>query len=263
MSRDVNKSFDWGILGCGWLGTAWGTRCREAEMSAWGSARRPEALSRLDEIGIVPIAFDSRAESNQPWPSCRHLLVSLSPSAGRRAFEQAAIQAEHVEWTVLISSTSVYPDGDGAFIESDAVRRKSPHSGMCLLDLESLFDPANTTILRAGGLFGPGRHPGGFLQGRTLSRPDDPINVVHLDDVLGAVGQAKRLMLHGPFNLTAPDDRSRSAFYGAAGAVPGPAGKALRTEGRRILSDRIIEQGFTFLHPDPVKAVSLMSKSSP
>ena len=112
MAPDVNKIFDWGILGCGWLGRAWALDRIQAGESVWGSARRTRILSELEADGIHPVAFDASLEANAVWPRCRHLLVALPPSAGEQAFQKAAAFSNDCDWTVLISSTSVYPDGD-------------------------------------------------------------------------------------------------------------------------------------------------------
>jgi len=262
MAWDVKKDFDWGILGCGWLGTAWGLQCTSRENRVWGSARRPEALASLEQVGIHPVPFSSDGDEAQALPECQTILIALPPSAGAEAFQRAAKLAEACEWTVLISSTSVYPGDDGEYRESDATRRISPHSGMCLLDLEHLFNPETTSILRAGGLFGPSRHPGQFLRGRPLARPTDPVNMVHLTDVLRAIAHVSRTRLAGASNLVAPVLTSREAFYTAAGAVtvnpPSPA----RAGGRRVLSDRIVASGFSFQHPDPARVAADMSRSA-
>lgn len=263
MAPDVNKIFDWGILGCGWLGRAWALDRIQAGESVWGSARRARILSELQTDGIQPVAFDASLEANAVWPRCRHLLVALPPSAGEKAFQKADAFSHDCDWTVLISSTSVYPDGDGHHMEDDAVRRISPHSDVCLLDVESHFNAARTTILRAGGLFGPGRHPGGFLRNRDLTNPADPVNMVHLTDVLGAIGHVQRNRIAGPCNLVAPTTRSRGDFYGAAGAVTSSSPIPVRSEGRRILSDRLIDSGFAFQHPDPVTTVANMTPPTP
>ena len=260
MAQDVKKDFDWGILGCGWLGTAWGLQCTSRGDRVWGSARRPEALSSLEQVGIHPVFFNSDRDESDALPDCKTLLIALPPSAGVDAFQRASKLAEACEWTVLISSTSVYPGDDGEYRESDATRRISPHSGMCLLDLERLFNPETTSILRAGGLFGPGRHPGQFLRGRPLARPTDPVNMIHLTDVLRAIEHVSRMRLTGACNLVAPVLTSREAFYASAGAVtvnpPNPA----RAGGRRVLPDRIVASGFSFQHPDPARVVAGMTR---
>ena len=83
------------------------------------------------------MSFNSGRDEADALPDCKTLLIALPPSAGLEAFQRASKLAGACEWTVLISSTSVYPDEDGEYSEASAIQRVSPHSG-CLLDLEHL-----------------------------------------------------------------------------------------------------------------------------
>lgn len=176
-------------------------------------------------------------------------------------FERAAAFArKHAKWTVLISSTSVYPDEGRSMIEDDAIRRLSPHSGACLLDIEQCFESSRTSILRAGGLFGPNRHPGKFIQGKPLARPQDAVNMVHQDDVLRAILFSAENQLEGPHNLVAPQHITRAAFYHAAGATEHPKDNNSEPQGRKVLADKLQGRGFEFLHPNP--AMPLKNKGA-
>ena len=255
MASDANKSYNWGILGCGWLGQALCRALREDQKTCWGTGQSTETLQAIADAGgdAMPWKGDFRAASS--WPDTAFLLVALPPSAGELAMDTAATLSREVQHTVLISSTSVYPAEPNRYRESDAVRRVSPHSGACLLDIEGKFDPATTTILRAGGLFGPGRHPRGFLRGRPLTNPSETVNMVHQQDVVRAILHAADHRLAGPFNVVSPIRTSRSTFYAAAGATPQALQEQGLPQGRHILSEALLETGFTFLHPDPAKAV--------
>ena len=79
MAQDVKKDFEWGILGCGWLGTAWGLQCTSRGDRVWGSARRPESLASLKQVGLHPEPFDSGKESPVAFPGCANLLIALPP----------------------------------------------------------------------------------------------------------------------------------------------------------------------------------------
>lgn len=255
MASDVNKSYGWGILGCGWLGQAFAQSLTTAGVSCWGTGRSASTLKQIQNSGADAMAWTAGASSSDVWPSCRRLLVAWPPSVGQAAFQQAAAWAKGCEHVVVISSTSVYPAEPGAYREADAIRRKSPHSGLVLLDVEEEFDAGHTTWLRAGGLFGPGRHPRQFLRGRPLANPEGAVNMVHRDDVVRAIAHAANLRHSGPLNVVAPVPTSRRSFYAAAGAVPEGEVTHLSPGGRRVLSNALLETGFTFLHPDPAEAV--------
>ena len=255
MASDANKSYNWGILGCGWLGQALCKALQDEQKACWGTGQSNATLKAIAAAGGHPIQWTGDASAPVPWPDTTCLLVALPPSAGALALAAAADLSREVQHTVLISSTSVYPAEPGQYRESDAIRRISPHSGACLLDIEGQFDPARTTILRAGGLFGPGRHPRGFLRGRPLTDPAGTVNMVHQQDVVRAILHAANQRLAGAFNVVSPTQTSRSAFYAAAGAIQSVSQEHNRPQGRHILSEALLETGFTFLHPDPVQAV--------
>ena len=255
MASDANKSYNWGILGCGWLGQALCMALQEDQKTCWGTGQSTETLQAIAATGGDAIQWKGGPFAVSTWPETAFLLVALPPSAGELALDTAATLSHEVQHTVLISSTSVYPAEQGRYRESDAIRRISPHSGACLLDIEGQFDPARTTILRAGGLFGPGRHPRGFLRGRPLTNPAETVNMVHQQDVVRAILHAAEQRLAGPFNVVSPIQTSRSTFYAAAGAVPCASQEQALPQGRHILSEALLETGFTFLHPDPAKAV--------
>ena len=49
-------------------------------------------------------------------------------------------------------------------------------------------------ILRLAGLVGPGRHPGRFFAGKSAPDGQHGVNLVHLEDVIGAI----ELLLQAP-----------------------------------------------------------------
>ena len=78
-----------------------------------------------------------------------------------------------------------------------------------------------TTILRFGGLVGPGRMPGRFFAGKAdIPNGRAPINLIHLED---CVGITLRLIdeesVPAYLNGVSPDHPSRSIFYTAAAAA--------------------------------------------
>ncbi|RMF28584.1 MAG: hypothetical protein D6765_05805, partial [Bacteroidetes bacterium] len=117
------------------------------------------------------------------------------------------------------------------------------------------------TILRMGGLVGPGREAGRFLAGKkAIPHPERRVNLVHLDDCLGAVRAVLESQAWGQtFNVVAPGHPTRKAFYTRqalqAGLEPpeflpptseGPAGKVVSSEKLQQLP------GFAFQKPDPM-----------
>lgn len=260
MASDVKECYDWGILGCGWLGLAFARSVIAGGGSVWGTARSSTGLNRMEDAGIPAfrLELDGVHVSTPGTPPCRTLLVALPAGVGMEGIIGGynACLTDRTRWTVHISSTSVYPMGAGRFAEADAVHRVSPHSGVDVLEVEQGVAGPNCSILRAGGLVGPGRP-----MFRRPPSDDDHLSImtaIHQDDVVNAIRHVQEQKLVGPANLVCPIVRSRNECRA------GQSTDAPRTfKGRQILSDRLIESGFTFRYPDPISMPDRHPPSTP
>ena len=159
MSSGVKECYDWGVLGCGWLGQAFARHIVSLGGTVWGSARSAASLNSIQHVGATAVPFDAQSGEFPSFPPCRNLLVAWPPQVGASATKRAIEQCRthHTVWTVCISSTSVYPDSPKVYTEGLAERRISPHSGVCVLDIEKATAGPAVSHLRAGGLLGPER----------------------------------------------------------------------------------------------------------
>ncbi len=252
MSCSVKECYDWGVLGCGWLGQAFARQILQAGGTVWGSAKSTATLDAIAQTGATAVAFDALDSQTVEFPDCKHLLVAWPPTVGHAAAKVIELgQSNRTEWTVCISSTSVYPEHPGVFTEDLAERRISPHSGICVLDIEMATEGPSVTQLRAGGLIGPQRP-----LFRKTNRPvnlDKPLNVVHLEDVISAIGHCANHRIQGPVNLVSPVRRTRLDCQEVAkNAMSHTASEASTDQGMRaVSSQRLLDSGFVFQHPDP------------
>lgn len=104
--------------------------------------------------------------------------------------------AHRIPRIIFTSSTSVYGDAQGT-VKETTPRNPVTNSGRVLEELEDwLHNLPGTSvdILRLAGLVGPGRHPGRFFAGKTAPDGEHGVNLVHLEDVIGAI----TLLLQAP-----------------------------------------------------------------
>lgn len=247
MGSDVKDCYAWGVLGCGWVGQAFARSVTGQGGNAWGSARSQESLDGVEASGADPIRFDAGDAAVRPpeFPPCRNLLVALPAGVGPEAIA-AAVRSARTDCTlrsIVISSTSLYPEEEGTYREPDAIHRVSPHSGVRVLDVERALEAPGTSFLRAGGLVGPGRP---LFRPSAPGRPDRLLVVVHIEDVVRAIHHVASHSLEGAYNLTCPEYRTRGE-----GLPPGTASER-RHGGRWISSEKLRSTGFRFLHPDPL-----------
>lgn len=219
------------------------------------------------QVNATPVPFGSNIDG---FFDCDVLVVTIPPPSNPLIPDWAfmvhsSISRKVVEYgikkVVLISSTSVYPDEAKVYTETDAQRIVSQHSGTVMLDLEKCYTAGrfSSIVLRLGGLFGPDRDPGKFLSAqRSNSNPDNPVNMVHLDDVVAAIQFCiEDDSLHDVFNVVSPDHSTRRAFYDKAASQRGISltWNKSSTGGKKVSSDKIQQRGFIFKYVAPTAAL--------
>jgi nucleoside-diphosphate-sugar epimerase len=266
------------VLGCGWLGRPLAQALVQAGHRVAGSSTTPDKLPALAAAGIRPHLLQlgpgtSAADVAPLLAGAQVLVVSVPPSraaADRTAYAAAlqpvaaALAESAVQHVVFISSTGVYPDEPRLLTEADAVA--SPEAVSHLLQAEALFQPPGqrwqTTVLRLGGLMGPGRAPGRFLAGRTdVPQPEAPVNMLHLDDAVGVVQAVIEQGVGGrTLNVCAAGHPTRREFYRAAAAqlgLPAPQFAAADHRGGKRISTEQLRAAvrYQFRYDDPLAAL--------
>ena len=262
------------IVGCGALGSLLGERLAAAGHEVWGVRRTVAALPPV----IRPVTADLRLPAElEALPEGIDYLVYTASAGG---FEEASYFAAYVEGPAHVlallarrgerprrllftSSTAVYGQVGGEWVDEDSPTEPAGFSGRCLLEGEALFrdSPFPATVVRLTGLYGPG--PGrliAMLRAGAATIPSGPpqyTNRIHRID-------AARL-LHHLMELAAPADRylgvdteptEIATLYGwlaDALALPPPpvagAGHPVRGGNKRCRNDRIVATGFTYRYP--------------
>ncbi|MFP4228794.1 MAG: SDR family oxidoreductase [Salinivenus sp.] len=274
------------ILGCGWLGRPLGAHLAAQGVSVRGSTTTPEKLDALRREGIDPVLLRLDPElSGEPGALFESpiLVLNIPPPRGiedvtdrhRRQVRSVLDAATNgaVEWILFASSTGVYPNVERTVTEADlppgqpeALPGPRRRTGTALLEVEGLLMNApevDATIVRLGGLYGPDRHPGRFLAGRSdVARPHAPVNLIHRDDAVGVFATLLAQDVRGDvFNACADEHPTRQDLYTRAahhlGLDPPTFDLDDRTSGKLVSNERFKTRcGYTFRHPDPLADLS-------
>ncbi|MES2276304.1 MAG: SDR family oxidoreductase [Bacteroidota bacterium] len=239
------------ILGCGWYGRALATALLEEGVAVKGSTSSPDKLAELSALGIQPYVVNL-PDTAQPGFFDTDILVVSIPPKFRKGESDAfiskiqsiitAIQHYGIKHVIYTSSTGVYGENQGAVNElTDPV--PDDLSGKLLLEAETLFQSQTnflTTIIRFGGLVGPGRHPGRFFAGKKgIPNGLGPVNLVHLDDIVAITQSIIAQTAWGQvFNACAPDHSTRADFYTRATQL---AGLELPEFKQELLNDKTVD----------------------
>ena len=191
------------VIGCGWLGLPIAAELAERGFNVIGTTTSEERIPEIRCRGIHPRIY--RIGDPNP-PSASIYIINVPPSKTGHYLESMTRTAEALDPksnVLFISTTSVYTGRPDIFPESLVVpgrpepedkHRTSKHSSIPISDLilaEGLFWDVKRkrhSILRCGGLVGPGREAGRFMAGRTnVPDPDGPANTSPLDEVTETV----------------------------------------------------------------------------
>lgn len=255
------------ILGCGWLGLSLGKFFAENQLKVKGSTTQSKKLALLSTKGLMPYKVDMTTPNNRSDFFKTDVLIITVPPSAREYLSIvsntiSAIEANQVEKIIFISATTVYPELNRVVTEDDAQNIAAARSGIRLLEIEEMFRRSkkfSTTILRFGGLYGPHREPGRFMEGRKhVKGADVPVNLVHLDDCIGVIEAILKKNVWGEIlNVCAPQHPQKREFYTKACLTIGlpPPNFSDEPAPFKLVSSKKMENllGYQFQHPDPMR----------
>ncbi len=189
------------IAGCGYVGSMLAQQLVADGAQVFGLARRPAGLP----AGVEPLAADLGDPASLGVLPESLELVFYAASAGARdpaAYERAYVLgvsnllerlASHQtpRRFFLVSSTGVYGQHHGEWVDEESPTTPVRFTGHALLKGErlALEAPFPTTVVRFGGIYGPGRTSlvDRVRAGQARWRPDHYTNRIHRDDCAGAL----------------------------------------------------------------------------
>ena len=204
--------------------------------------------------------------------SASHILSSVPPAADGSdpvlAAHGAAIAAAPARWVGYLSSTGVYGDTAGAWVDESAPRNGRRDGRMAADTAWEALHP-QARVFRLPGIYGPGRSALDRLRAGPVARIDKPGHVfsrIHVDDIAGAVLASMERGPPGLYNiaddLPAPGGAVTAAAARLLGLEPSPLvpleqaalspmGRAFYGECRRVANGRMKRQlGYRLKHPD-------------
>lgn len=264
------------IAGCGYVGSALALELRDDGHEVYGLRRDP---SRLPP-GIEPLAADlSRRESLLVLPDEVELAVyCVSPDDGSDAAYRTAYldglerflralsdQGEKPRRVLFTSSTAVYSQSRGEWIDERSPARPRRSNGETLLLAERLLVASGcaATVVRFGGIYGPGRTRLIEQVERGEARIDPErhfTNRIHRDDAAGMLRHLMELAIPHDLYLGVDcepaDEADVLRFLAEQLGVPAPPERGpddpparRRAGSKRCRNDRIRESGYRFRVP--------------
>ncbi|RVT92586.1 SDR family NAD(P)-dependent oxidoreductase [Sphingomonas crocodyli] len=225
---------------------------------------------RVTTVGRSTIDDDAAVAS--AIAQATHILSSVPPdSAGDPVLARhgSAIAASDARWIGYLSSSGVYGDTGGAWVDESAPVGGGRRSARTEADLAWQALHRQVRVFRLPGIYGPGRSPLDRVREGKAHRIDLPGQVfsrIHVDDIVGGVLASVDRGPAGVFNIA--DDRPvpqneviacASALLGVAPpplltlaeAKLSPAAAAFYAENRRVSAGKAHRLlGWRPLYPD-------------
>ena len=203
------------IIGCGYVGLPLGAELVRQGHEVFGLRRSTNAAGELRSAGIILLPGDiAQPETLQMISQPFDWVVNCAASGGgdAAAYRQLYLQGTRnvLAWLatrpllkyVYTSSTSVYGQDDGSWVDESSAAEPSTDTGRILVETENLLRSAAgernfpSVILRLAGIYGPER---GYwfkrlLLGEARISGDGTrlLNIIHRDDVVGCIITALR-----------------------------------------------------------------------
>ncbi len=255
------------LAGCGYVASELGLRLVSLGAEVWALRRSaaglPSAFHAVSADLAIPGQLDQLPRGLE--------YVVYSASAGESsdaAYERAyvrglsnliaALAGQPLRRIFFTSSTSVYAQADGSWVDEASETSPAHFSGQRTLEAERVLETSGlpATVLRCAGIYGPGRaHLIEAVRTGTANTSERYVNRIHRDDLAGAI---LHLMTHDvaePRLILSDDEpapqRDIARFLARALGVPEPADAASPGRGghKRCRNDRLKATGYALQYP--------------
>jgi len=235
------------IVGLGYVGTHLARTARDMGWSVAGTCRSADKAAALQAAGIAAHVLDlddsyGGLDSGGlvALTSATHVVCTMPPVADLDrdpllALHRTQLLADPPEWAGYLSTTSVYGDHEGEWVDEAAeTRSSSPGSRSRLaaerewLELREASGGATKShVFRLAGIYGPGRSALDTVAraaaarraadreatpGPPVADPPRPVSRVHVDDICAVLLASMRT----------PAASARDALYNVADDEPAP-----------------------------------------
>ena len=247
------------ILGCGYVGERLAKACLAEGMKVTGTTRSQERADELQAIGINVVVVDSLASlSDELLSQCDAILDSIPLTRDESGMHASQLEwlpgiapkLTGLKWAGYLSTTGVYGDADGAWVDESWSCNPSSPRGSERLKAENswLNSGLPAEVFRIAGIYGPGRNilsrlkAGGYQA--VQWEPPHYSSRIHIDDIVDALMAAIGKPKAGRIANLADDEPLPHADYvvEVANMIGAPAPEILTPEaGERELSSAMLD----------------------
>lgn len=267
----------------------------ESGFTLHGTTRSPEKTAAIGATGVTPHVFpagEATGDDLRPLlEQASHLLISAGPDADgdpvlRELGPEIAARAPHLEWVGYLSTTGVYGDHQGGWVDEETPLTPSTRRGQWRRDAEAAWSAIPGLplhIFRLAGIYGPGRGPFSKVRkgtARRILKPGQVFSRIHVEDIAQVLAASIAAPNPGAIYNLCDDDPAPPQdvlLYAAEllGAPPPPEvdfetaemsqmARSFYAESKRVRNDRIKEElGVRLRYPTYREGLSALHALEP
>ena len=187
-------------FGYGYVAEALAETLKLFDWKISGTTTDPQKAVRMAENDVTAYVFDENMPLIDPYGALKdatHILISIPPKDfGDLVLDMHETDLENlknVEWIGYLSSTGVYGNRDGMWVDEDTIPAPTSQRGslrhLSETQWRQLYSDSNLPlhIFRLAGIYGPGRSMLNTVragQPRRIDKPGHAFNRIHLDDIV-------------------------------------------------------------------------------
>jgi len=186
------------IFGLGYSGLEIAKLAQAGGWQVAGTVTTADKAANLRDAGIDAHVFDGSAPVIAPsLATATHVLCTIAPGAtGDPALASSADRLGRATWLGYLSTTGVYGDRAGGWVDEDDVPQPTQPRSLARLATERAWQAlgrksgAAVDVFRLPGIYGPGRSAIDQVKAGTARRIDKPGQVfsrIHIEDIAGSV----------------------------------------------------------------------------
>jgi nucleoside-diphosphate-sugar epimerase len=275
--REVKRMARVLIAGCGDVGTELGVRLVEAGHTVWGLRRHcdtlpssvqafPADLTKPETLSALPPALDVVFYTAAPSSSSADNYRATYVDGMRHLLTALATQGHNVQRFIFTSSTGVYAQEAGEWVDETSSTDPVYFSGRELLIGEQVVLNSSfpTTVVRLGGIYGPGRTRliDSVRKGTAVCTDGPPVytNRIHRDDCAGVLQHVMQLTKPDRLYLAVDHEPADQcvvlSWIALQLGLPPPrketaadAQTGLHRSNKRCSNRKLVETGYGFRYP--------------
>ncbi|MBV1914029.1 MAG: SDR family oxidoreductase [Pseudomonadales bacterium] len=262
------------IAGCGDVGIRLANRLLKSDHEVWGVRRNieklPKAIRAIEADMAQAIGFPDLPASLDYVIYCAaagersELRYRQTYIDGLKNLLQKLDQQEHNNLRIIfVSSTAVYAQNKGEWVDEHSETKPASFSGQILLEAEQILAESGYpyTVVRLGGIYGLGRaHFINQVKNGEISVNEQYpqyTNRIHSEDCAGVLQHIMQLIKPDTCYLAvdnAPVSRAELADWLAIQLeveqpLRGPQNQIPKSQNKRCQNSRLIESGYQFQYP--------------